>query len=39
MLHQSSSKGSQWHLSLLRQVVTVSQIGALWWEVFQEKQC
>lgn len=38
LLHQSSAKGSQWHFSLLRQVVTVSQIGASWWEVFQEKQ-
>lgn len=37
LFHQSSSKGSQWCLSSLRQVVTVSQIGGSWWDVFQEK--
>jgi len=35
---QRSSKGSQWCLLLLRQVVTVvPQIGDYWWDRFQEK--
>lgn len=34
LFHQSSSKGSLWGLSSLRQVANISQIGDSWWNMF-----